>query len=280
MKFTPTHTLLLIPVVAVLLALAGVAMSGTSARPVYRSPQSYYLALGDSIAYGFQPTKANAAPAAVDTGYVDLFASRLRKLSPKLDVVNYGCPGESAVTFARGGCDWLKHGGKLHDQFRGSQLKAALSFLRAHSGEVSPITVTLWGNDLPLPLSQNAKRAPSAITSFARRFSSILRQLRVAAPNAEIIVTGAWNPEADRLAESEELYRSVDAAIRRSATASRARIANMFKALDGPGNARAQRARLCALTFYCSKGDQHPTDAGYRAMADAFMTASGYTRPR
>jgi hypothetical protein len=37
--------------------------------------------------------------------------------------------------------------------------------------------VTLWGNDLPLPLSQNAKRAPSAIASFARRFSSILRQL-------------------------------------------------------------------------------------------------------
>jgi hypothetical protein len=140
--------------------------------------------------------------------------------------------------------------------------------------------VTLWGNDLPLPLSQNAKRAPSAIASFARRFSSILRQLRVAAPNAEIIVTGAWNPEADRLARSEALYRLVDGAMRRSATASRARIANMFTALDGPGNFKAQKARLCALTFVCSKGDPHPTDAGYRAMEDAFMSASGYARKR
>jgi lysophospholipase L1-like esterase len=280
MRFTPTRTAILMPLVALLLALSGTAKSGTSAGPVYQSPQSYYLALGDSIAYGFQPTKANASPAAVDTGYVDLFALRLRKLSPKLEVVNYGCPGESAVTFARGGCDWLKQGGKLHDQFRGSQLEAALSFLRAHSGKVSPITVTLWGNDLPLPLSQNAKRAPSAIASFARRFSSILRQLRVAAPNAEIIVTGAWNPEADRLARSEALYRLVDGAIRRSATASRARIANMFTALDGPGNFKAQKARLCALTFVCSKGDPHPTDAGYRAMANAVMTASGYTRTR
>jgi hypothetical protein len=52
----------------------------------------------------------------------------------------------------------------------------------------------------------------------------------------------------------------------------------MFTALDGPGNAKAQKARLCALTFFCSKGDPHPTDAGYRAMADAFMTALGYTR--
>jgi lysophospholipase L1-like esterase len=271
--------LLLIPLVAAFLTLSATAKS-TSAGPVYQSPQSYYLALGDSIAYGFQPTKAKASPAAVDTGYVDLFASRLRKLSPKLEVVNYGCPGESTVTFARGGCDWLKHGGKLHDPFRGSQFEAAVSFLRAHSGKVSPITVTLWGNDLPLPLSRDPKRAPTAIRLFGKRLSSILRQLRAAAPHAEIIVSGAWNPEADRLTRSEALYRAVDATIRRSTTASRVRVANMFKALDGTGNAKAQKTRLCALTFYCAKGDPHPTDAGYRAMADAFMTASGYMRTR
>ena len=245
---------------------------------MYQPPQRYYLALGDSIAYGFQPTKANAPPSAVDTGYVGLFAARLRKLSPKLRVVNYGCPGESTVTFTRGGCDWLKHGGKLHDPFRESQLEAAKRFLRAHPGKVSPITVTLWGNDLPLPLSQHAKRAPRAIASFGWRLTSILKQLRATAPTSEIIVTGAWNPEADLLAQVEPLYRSVDMVIKRSATATRARVANMFAALDGTGNVKAQQARLCSLTFYCSKGDPHPTDAGYRAMADAFMTASGYPR--
>lgn len=276
MRFTQTHTLLLATTVAVLLALSGTATGGTSRRPVYQPPQSYYLALGDSMAYGFQPTKANAPPSAFNTGYVDLFSARLRKLSPKIKVVNYGCPGESAVTFTRGGCDWLKQGGKLHDAFRGSQLKAALSFLRAHPGEVSPVTVTLWGNDLPLPLSQNARRAPRAIASFASRFSAILRQLRAAAPTAEIIATGAWNPEADRLARTEPLYRSLDAVIKRATTASRARVANMFAALNGTGNIRTQQARLCRLTFFCSKGDPHPTDAGYRAMAEAFITASGY----
>jgi lysophospholipase L1-like esterase len=278
MKLTPAYTVLLAPTVAVLLALSGTAASGTSLRPVYQSPQSYYLALGDSMAYGFQPTKANALPSAFNTGYVDLFAARLRKLSSKIKVVNYGCPGESTVTFARGGCDWLKHGGKMHDAFRGSQLKAAEAFLRAHPGNVSPITVTLWGNDLPLPLSQNAKRAPRAIASFASRFSAILRQLRAAAPAAEIIVTGAWNPEADRLAQNEPLYRSVDAAIKRAAMASRVRVANMFAALNGTGNVKTQQARICRLTFICSKGDPHPTNAGYRAMADAFMATSGYPR--
>jgi lysophospholipase L1-like esterase len=108
--------------------------------------------------------------------------------------------------------------------------------------------------------------------------NSILQQLRAGAPTAEIIVTGAWNPEADQLKQAEPLYRSVDTAIARAAAASRARVAKTFAVFNPPGNVRAQRARLCSLTFFCSKGDVHPTNAGYRAMADAFMAASGYTQ--
>jgi lysophospholipase L1-like esterase len=257
---------------AVLAACGG----GDSDDKQTASPRSYYLALGDSITYGFQPDKANGAPpSAFDTGYVDVFAARLRKLSPKIQVVNYGCPGESTVTFTRGGCPWLAEGNKLHDAFRGSQLKAALSVLRAHPGQVSPITLTLWGNDLA-PLSEKGKRAPSAIASVASRLNSILQRLRVAAPTAEIIVTGAWNPEVDQLKQTQPLYRSLDAAIARAAAASRVRVAKTFAAFNGPGSFGRQRARLCALTFLCSKGDVHPTNAGYRAMAGAFLTASGY----
>jgi len=264
--------------------VCALAVLGTAAaagpRPVYQPPQSYYLALGDSMTYGFQPTKAKpgARPSDFDTGYVDVFAARLRKLAPTIRVVNYGCPGESTVTFTRGGCPGRADGIKLHDSYRGAQLKAALSFLRAHPGQVSPITLTLWGNDLA-PLSQRGKRAPKAIASFASRFDAILRQLRTAAPTAEIIVSGAWNPEADRLRQTTPLYRTAAAAIARKAARSRARVGDMFVALNGRGNLRAQKARLCALTFYCSKGgDPHPTNAGYRAMADAFMAASGYAR--
>jgi lysophospholipase L1-like esterase len=253
------------------------AVGTGSSPPVYQPPQSYYLALGDSIAYGFQPTKKPGSRASVfNTGYVDVFAARLRKLSPKIHIVNYGCPGESTMTFTRGGCEGLKDGFKLHNPFHGSQLKAAESFLRAHRGQVSPITVTLWGAEL-LPLSARGKRAPRAIASFGSRFATILARLRTAAPNAEIIVTGAWNPEADRLAKGESLYRSLDATIKRTAAGSRVRVANMFKALNGSGNVKSQKARLCSLTFFCAKGgDPHPTNAGYRAMAAAFVTASGY----
>jgi lysophospholipase L1-like esterase len=258
---------------AAMLAVAVVlALTGTAAGVGQKGPQSYYLALGDSIAYGYQPGKGGR-PGAFDTGYVDSFAARLRKLAPKLTVVNYGCPGESSVTFTRGGCPWLREGQKLHDPFRGAQLKAALSFLRAHKGQVSPITLTLWGNDLA-PLSAKGKGASKAIASFASRLDSILEQLRSAAPAAEIIVTGAWNPEVDQFKKTEPLYRSLDAAIAQTSSASRARVAKMYAVFNPPGNVR----RVCALSYICAKGDPHPNDAGYRAMADAFFAASGYPR--
>ena len=95
--------------IVVACALSGVALAaplalGGTERQALAPPQAYYLALGDSIAYGVQPPKASAGlpPSGFDTGYVDFFAARLRALAPKIRVVNYGCPGESTKTFIAG----------------------------------------------------------------------------------------------------------------------------------------------------------------------------------
>ena len=48
----------------------------------------------------------------------------------------------------------------------------------------------------------------------------------------------------------------------------------MLPVFNPPVSAPAGQTRLCALTFVCSKGDPHPTDAGYRAMADAVTRVS------
>ncbi len=261
------------------LALTASAISGAKQA----TPRGYYLALGDSFAYGFQPGKPQTAPpSSFDTGYVDVFAARLRELSPKLQVVNYGCPGESTRTFVAGGCPARGDVKALHSSFKGAQLDAALSFLRAHPGDVSPITVTLWGNDW-LPILLNTchgdvacarKQAPSETKAFASRLTAILRRIRAAAPDAEIIVTGAWNPDPRYLRQLAPVYRSFEAAIARATTGSQAKIARMLPVLNPAGSFQAQRARLCKFTFICSKGDPHPTDAGYRAIADAVMRAS------
>jgi lysophospholipase L1-like esterase len=266
-----------------LTALAASAASG----PVYRAPQAYYLALGDSIAYGIQPAKVSAGlpPSGYRTGYVDLFAARLRALAPKIRVVNYGCPGESTRTFVDGGCPWLAEGRRLHDEFKGTQLGAALAFLRTYPNQVSPITLTLWGNDVG-PLSDACKgdlaciraRAPRAIAQLASRLTAILRRLRTAAPKAEIILTGAWNFDIEHFTQTDSLFRSIDAAIAQAAAAGKARVARMYSVFSPVGNPAKAKARICKLTFICSEGDPHPTDAGYRAMAAAFLAASGYAR--
>ncbi|HMC73817.1 MAG TPA: hypothetical protein VKG87_05905, partial [Terriglobales bacterium] len=64
----------------------------------------------------------------------------------------------------------------------------------------------------------------------------------------------------------------------RAASASDARVANARLVLNPPGTVQKQQARLCMFTFICSKSDPHPTDAGYRALAGAFMAASGYAQ--
>lgn len=264
--------------VGLTLALAVLVVAARGATP----SESYYLALGDSITYGLQPTKAKpgARPSDFTTGYVDVVAARLRKRSSSLEVVNYGCPGESTVTFTRGRCPAFADRIKLHDVFSGSQLGAAVAFLRAHPGDVSPITLTLFGNDwLPVLLDTcqgNAacaqERGPKEIAAFGTRLTSIIRKLRAAAPTAQIVVTGAWNPDPSQLVALKATYSSLETTIVRAAAPSHARVARMIPVFNPPGKTRA---RLCALTFICSQGDPHPTDAGYRAMADAVLRASG-----
>ena len=262
-------------------ALLALTVGAFAANAAPTAPRDYYLALGDSMTYGIQPTKTakGLPPSGFDTGYVDVFAARLRAFGPGIRVVNYGCPGESTVTFTKGGCPWLAEKKRLHDAFRGSQLAAALAFIRAHPGEVSPITVTLWGNDF-FPLVDACKGDPACVQkrmgSIASRLGAILTRLRQAAPAADIVVSGAWNPGSEGFAQTDPVFRALDAQIRRAAAPAKAHVADIRAVFNPAGSAAARRARICAFSFMCKVGDPHPTDAGYRAMAKAFLAASGY----
>ena len=68
---------------------------------------STYLALGDSLAYGyhqaqFQAEYPNINPASFNDGYVDDFGAALKLANPKLQVINDGCPGETTETMIKG----------------------------------------------------------------------------------------------------------------------------------------------------------------------------------
>jgi lysophospholipase L1-like esterase len=266
-------------------AVAIVIIGATPAAGQVDPPKQYYLALGDSIAYGYQASKHRAGlpPLAFDTGYVDVFAEHLRQIQPGITVVNYGCPGETTKSFIKGPCLWSTFGEQLHDPFSGSQLDAAVEFLSAHSGTVSPITITLWGNDVRefanscKDLACIQKRAPAFFALFSERLAKILRRLRDAAPDAEIIVTGSWDSFLDILEFADPLFQLLNASMSAVATAAGARFADPFPLFNPQGDLAREIETMCTLTLLCTENDSHPSDAGYRVLGDLVFEVSGYT---
>jgi lysophospholipase L1-like esterase len=270
--------------VAIVIVLTATAFS---AAEQFNPPKQFYLSLGDSIAYGYQASKARAhlPAAAFDTGYVDDFAARLREITPGITVVNYGCPGETTRTFVNGGCIAVTAGFELHDSFSGSQLDTAVAFLHTHRGQVSPITLTLWGNDVSefiafcngdLACIQHA--APTFIVDFSQRLAAILSQLRDAAPDAEIIVTGGWDSNLEVLPFADPLFQLLNSSMSAVSTAARARFADPFPVFNPQGDLAREIETMCTLTLLCTENDSHPSDIGYQALAQLVFDASGYAR--
>jgi lysophospholipase L1-like esterase len=272
-------------VVLLVLAAAIVIFGASPAAGQVDTPKQYYVALGDSITYGYQASKHRAGlpPSAFDTGYVEVFAEHLRQIQPGITVVNYGCPGETTKSFIKGPCLWSTFGEQLHDAFSGSQLDAAVEFLSAHSSAVSPITISLWGNDVrefadsckDLACIQN--RAPAFFALVSERLAKILRRLRDAAPDAEIIVTGSWDSFLNILEFADPLFRLLNASMSAVATAAGARFADPFPLFNPQGDLAREIETMCTLTLLCTENDSHPSDAGYRVLGDLVFDVSGYT---
>ncbi len=239
-------------------------------------PDPYLLALGDSYSFGFQGPKLTSPPdaAAFSTGYVDVLAAR----HPALDVTNYGCPGETTTTFITGGCPWRLAGFGLHDPYEGSQLDAAVTFLRAHRKNPGAVTIAIWGNDLlALTISCNgdlacvSQRAPAETAAFTSRLRTILRTLRSAAPSADIALLTAVHAFPPPTPEIDALYDALNSAIFAAAEPTRTRIADIRPTFN-PGAPSARLTAICQYTLFCVTNgvDAHPSDAGYQVIADAF----------
>jgi lysophospholipase L1-like esterase len=290
-----TKRLLICALTAILASIGLViqARPAAAAGPVYAPPGKYYLSLGDSLAFGYQQIKVPAAAAATspeadaatfNTGYTDDFYRMLQAIDPGIQLVNYACPGETSTQFiSSAGCPSFPF--PLHNSFAGSQLQAALAFIQAHPGQVSPITLDLGANDIEQLLTKCgglghlecvAPALPGAVTALGKNVGQVLGALRQAAPNAEIIVTGLYNPYAAVDATTNALAKPVNDAIAQAAAATGAIAVDAFTSFN---LAPAEPQTVCTLTFFCgSLHDIHPTDAGYLTMAKLIWDASGYAK--
>jgi lysophospholipase L1-like esterase len=279
---------------ALAVALAAVACTACSApAPAGPAAVAYYLALGDSLSRGVQPDPAGAS---VETpqGYPDLVAAQLSRSHPGLRLVQLGCPGETTQTMMHGGI--CRYPG-------GSQLAAAVAFLRAHHGHVLLVTIDIGANDPEVCGSQTGLASIAScigqVPGAATRLAAILASLRAAAgPGVRITGMNYYLPE---LAEWRDgaLGQVVALASQRLAAAYNgaldqayaqagigvADVSGAFSTADfgnpvtvpGIGLLPLNVARICQWTWECAPAprgpNQHPNPAGYRVIASAILNA-------
>lgn len=250
--------------------------------PGHGAPQLSYLALGDSLAFGYSEAKFNSlypneSPAAYDTGYVDDFAHVLKLGDPSLQVINDGCPGETTESFINGPCAYQLEF-PLHHPYVGgatsSQLSDALAYLNAHPGAVNPITLDIGANDALGVIETTCKRepecvvkdAPALFAHIAVNLGLILADLRAAAPHATLIVLGLYNPFGEKLAGGDALTAQLNEVMSKVASSAGARFADPLPVFNPPG--ALEKPTICLLTNMCTPlEDIHPTDLGYAVLA-------------
>ena len=253
-----------------LIVLAGSprALAGSSIQrnPAVGHPQ-HYLALGDSLAYGYQPNGDHTH------GYVDDFFTFLRSQGVK-DHQNLGCPGETSSTFISGGkCPYPSP--------FSSQLATAVAYLQqqAHAGQVSLVTLDIGANDLLPDTDPKTCKVSDTFTADLQKLDNnltktILPQLHVALKDNHGRITGNLmllnyydafqnvcpNTVKNTQKLNEHLARDVEGF---------GTLVNIFEAFGG---AAVPNPNICNNTWMCSPApgpDIHPTTAGYQVIASA-----------
>ena len=202
----------LIALLVVVASFAAVPVAN-AATTTFTNPKDYYVAVGDSLAFGYQQAKLNNAlatntysEALFNTGYVDDFATLMHAKGENPEhTINFGCPGETSTsllgaTNASTGCTTYPL--PIHRNHPGTtQIGAAVAFLKAHANETSPVTLDIGANDLLAVIRGCAAdpvciqgAAPATIGAVAQNTGIALAQLKAAAPRAKIIVLGLYNP--------------------------------------------------------------------------------------
>jgi lysophospholipase L1-like esterase len=140
------------------LLVVPVATAATTGRAPAVTAGSRYLALGDSVTFGFQEQFVVPAPNYKDpasfVAYPEQLGAELHLL-----VANAACPGETSAslidaTAESNGCEntlgaptGYRRLWPLHVRYKGSQLAYAIRYLRAHH-DVALVSLMIGANDL------------------------------------------------------------------------------------------------------------------------------------
>lgn len=264
------------------------ALHVTSSSANANGPAEFYLAIGDSLTFGYHEELYNQQiatgtynPAAFNDGYDSVFWQYLRTINPQTQRVNLACVGETTHTFIYGGCPHHSPQEPLHNDYNpnASQLQVTVAFLQAYKNRINPITLTLGSNDalqLYASCRQQAdtseclrNNTPHVLNTFQQNYTKILDDIKGAAPSADIIVVVTPNPLI-LMPSAQGLIQGM-----RQVQINEAQARNL-KIADTSGLFTYRT--ICDYTNICRRpSDIHPSTAGYAAMAAEVWTASGYS---
>ncbi len=246
----------------------------------------YYLALGDSLAYGYQPGLNSG------NGYVqDTFAAE-SKIYPGLELENLGCSGETTTTFINGGkCNFTD----------GNQLSQADAFIAAHVGEIAFVSIDIGANDVDnclTPAGPSVTCAQAGVTAVKNNLETIVINLRNAlGANVPIFGLNYYDPFLSLwLAGSkgqqyasvslfllailngtmDNIYGSENIALVDVASAFFSNVTSQYRTYNNR-KVPLDVYNICQWTWMCSQTNIHANNAGYQVIADTLeATISGY----
>jgi lysophospholipase L1-like esterase len=182
--------------------------------PVFAGNESNYryLALGDSVSFGYDPTVAPLKPANYK-GYPEFVAEAEHLVQSKKEV-NASCPGQSSLSFQIAGvqdigCEGFKRDIGLHTSYPDSQLKFAVSELSSNK-HINLVTLSIGGDDLLLLQAQcggptSPKFAdcveaalPAVLSSYGGNLVQILAAIR-SKYHGDLVMVKYYSPSADQL---------------------------------------------------------------------------------
>lgn len=241
------------------------------ASPV--GPKTYYLALGDSLAFGYQPDLD------FSHGYVDDFFSNLKGHGVQ-QLANLGCPGETSVTMINGGCPdaFLRK-----YPYSGAELAAAVSFLHGHAGKVSPVTLDIGANDLLPDINSSNCTISSTFnndlaTLDTNLTSTILPQIKAALTvnnvvTGDLVMMNYYDPYQNICPNTVPYLQQMNQHLANDVSGYGI-IVNVFGAFGGAG---VPNSHICTYTWMCSIfKDIHATTRGYNVIATTFEHGVGY----
>jgi lysophospholipase L1-like esterase len=285
------------------LAVLGLVVALMSALPASATPASgpaangTYLALGDSVAFGFVPSEAVPPPNYLSAnsfvGYPEDVGQALR-----LGVWNASCPGETTGSMLvagaqSNGCEnslgssiGYRTQFPLHVQYQGTQMEYALKYLAVHQ-HTQLVTIDIGANDLFLcQQTENGCTTPQEFGGLLLEIQTNLRaiytQIRDVAHYQGLLVALTYYSLTYSDPATLAALNLFNSAIASVTQAFGGLVADGFTAFEGPSLLAGGSPCAAGLLIKLPNGtcNIHPSPAGHLLLAQAIEKAVGTLPPK